>query len=110
MEGGGSVADMLVGARHGDRAVMGELIARMYRKMLDFARIRLATNLKLCVEASDIATDATIRLLKLTHLSCENEEHLENYIRAVVWTQCLNHLRRRSAEKRKAPGKCLPLE
>lgn len=110
MKGGGSVADMLVGARHGDRAVMGELIARMYRKMLHFARIRLATNFKLSVEAADIANDATIRLLKLTHLSCENEEHLENYIRAVVWTQCLNHLRRRSAEKRNAPGKCLPLE
>lgn len=110
MEGGGSVADMLVRARRGDRAVMSELIARMYRKMLHFARMRLAANLKLSVEATDIADEAALRLLKLTHLSCENEEHLENYFRAVVWSQCLNHLRRRTAEKRKTPGNCVPLE
>jgi len=91
-------------ARGRDRAALAELIATKYHTMLAFAQALVGVRAGQSAVPADVANEAALRLLKVTHISCESELHFENYLRAVVRNQFLSYLRTRSAKKRCATG------
>lgn len=97
----GELTVLLASAGRGDRAAIGEVVARLYPELKAVARARLRRNRRLTImDTTMLVNECFLRLQKMGQLQVDDRKHFLAYAATVIRTVIIDIARREGAGKR----------